>query len=189
MDIKTSIPTNHGDWAAKYAEQWKSDIAKLREKFGSTIESVQTPSDAMTDMPIVWFKKDAIVEVMTFVKKDLGYDFLSDMTATDESPDAPRFHLVLQVKSMSTLCRLRFKARVAENEDVPTLSQVWDGADWQEREIWDMFGIQFRGHPNLRRILMDQRWVGHPLRKDYPLRGYQIFPTPEPVDEDLLNRS
>ena len=69
---------------------------------------------------------------------------------------------------------------------MPTLIPLWQGANWAEREIFDMFGVRFQDHPDLRRILMDLRWEGHPLRKDYPVRGHQIFPTPEPIDTKLL---
>lgn len=83
-------------------------------------------------------------------------------------------------------CRVRVKVKIAENEKFNTLIPLWEGANWAEREIYDMFGIHFEGHPDLRRILMDMRWEGHPLRKDYPLRGYQVFLTPEPLDPELL---
>ena len=88
--------------------------------------------------------------------------------------------------SFETKARIRVKIKIAEDESVPTLIPLWEGANWAEREIFDMFGIHFEGHPDLRRILMDQRWEGHPLRKDYPLRGYQVFLTPEPLDPELL---
>jgi NADH-quinone oxidoreductase subunit C len=83
--------------------------------------------------------------------------------------------------------RIRVKTRVPEGQDVATASGLWKGADWAEREVYDMFGIKFRGHPDLRRILMDERWVGHPLRKDYPLKGYQLFPEPENIHRELLD--
>ncbi|MBY0469903.1 NADH-quinone oxidoreductase subunit C [bacterium] len=141
-----------------------------------------------TDVPIVYVKAEKIVEVLSFVKTDpdFVYDLLSDLTAIDEMPAEPRFEVVYNLFSYSKPCRMRFKVRVSEGQDVPTLTGVWKGANWAEREVFDMFGIKFRGHPDLRRILMDVRWEGHPLRKDYPLRGYQIFPTAMPVDPTLL---
>ena len=102
------------------------------------------------------------------------YGFLSDLTATDEEI-APRFEMVYNLFSTRHKWRIRLKVRVREDEEVPTAIPVWPGANWAEREVWDMYGIRFKGHPDLRRILMDERWEGHPLRKDYPLRGYQIF--------------
>ncbi|NDG84955.1 MAG: NADH-quinone oxidoreductase subunit C, partial [Proteobacteria bacterium] len=116
---------------------------------------------------------------------DLGYSFLTDYTASDEGGD-PRFQLVFHLMSLQTKARVRIKVRVRENETVDTLIPLWEGANWAEREIFDMFGILFAGHPDLRRILMDVRWEGHPLRKDYPLRGYQVFLTPEPLDPELF---
>ncbi len=187
MDIRTPVETNYGGLVTQYADAWKEQIAKMQAKFGAAIEEVRMPVEHPTDMPIIYVKKESVVDVIAFAKTELGYDFLVDLTATDEQPNQMRFEIVYILKSMSTISRIRFKVRLAEGEEVPTLSNVWPGADWQEREVWDMFGVKFSGHPDLRRILMDQRWVGHPLRKDYPLRGYQIFPTPEPVDEKLLN--
>jgi NADH-quinone oxidoreductase subunit C len=185
MDVRTPIPSNGGDWLTKFGESWKSQIEALKAKFAGIIEEVRMPGDYPTDVPIVYLKKDSIVEVLAFAKDELQYDFLADITAVDEEID-PRFEVVYNLYSMSRHYRIRLKVRVREGEEVPTATPVWIGANWAEREIWDMFGIKFTGHPDLRRILMDERWVGHPLRKDYPLKGYQLFTTPMDADESLL---
>jgi NADH-quinone oxidoreductase subunit C len=187
MDIRTPVPTNGGDWLAKFGESWKSQVETLKAKFGDAIEEVRMLPEYPTDVPIVFVKKDAIVEVLRFVKSEPGfeYGFLSDITATDEEGD-PRFEVVYNLFSPNRHWRLRIKVRVAENDEVPTAIPVWKGANWAEREVWDMFGIKFKGHPDLRRILMDNRWEGHPLRKDYPIRGYQVFMEPEKADPSLL---
>lgn len=186
MDVRTPVATNYGNLPTKFAELWKSQVEKLKEKFGPAIERVLMPGADATDLPTIYVQKDRIIEVLGFAKADLGYDFLCDITATDEQPEEFRFEVVYHLKAMTSVARIRFKSRLREGEEIGTLVPVWPGANWAEREVWDMFGIKFSGHPDLRRILMDQRWEGHPLRKDYPLRGYQIFPTPEPVDEKLL---
>lgn len=189
MDIRTPIPTNGGDWLAKFGEGWKAQVDTLKQKFGAKIVEVRMPPDYPTDVPIVYVEKDAIVEILTFVKKESGfeYGFLSDITATDEEVE-PRFEVVYNLFSHSRKWRIRFKVRAREGEEVPTLTGVWTGADWAEREVFDMFGVRFAGHPDLRRILMDERWVGHPLRKDYPLRGYQVFTEPEDIETRLLEK-
>jgi NADH-quinone oxidoreductase subunit C len=121
-----------------------------------------------------------IAEVMQKLRNDdsTKLDFLVDLTAVDRlglvrTDDEPRFEVVYHLRSMTNGHRLRVKAPVAEPEDgsSPTLDSVvalWAGADWYEREVWDMYGIKFRGHPDLRRILMYEEFIGHPLRKDYP---------------------
>ncbi len=187
MDIRTAVPTIYGDEWTRFGETWKSQVQQLRERFHGQIEDVRMPQEQPTDVPIVYVKKSAVIEVLGYLKAEPGfdYDFLADITATDEEVD-PRFEVVYNLYSTVKKCRIRIKVRVAENEDVPTAVGVWAGANWAEREVYDMFGVKFAGHPDLRRILMDYRWVGHPLRKDYPLRGYQIFPTTAPIDTDLL---
>ncbi|MGZ3687257.1 MAG: NADH-quinone oxidoreductase subunit C [Bdellovibrionota bacterium] len=188
MDVRTPIPSNGGYWITQFGEIWKSQIAKLREKFSSAIEEVRMPPDYPTDMPIVFVRADHIVPILKFVRDEPGfeYGFLSDITATDEEVD-PRFEIVYNLFSHSKKSRIRFKVRAREGEPVPTATVVWEAANWLEREIWDMYGVKFTGHPDLRRILMDERWVGHPLRKDYPLRGYQIFAEPEQAHPGLLD--
>lgn len=187
MDVRTQIPTNGGDRLAKFGETWKKQVEGLKLKFGSLIEEVQMPLEYPTDVPIVFVAKDHIVGVLNFLKTEPGYEytFLADLTATDEE-EAPRFRVVYNLFSPHKGWRIRLKLKVPEGEEVPTAIPVWLGANWAEREVWDMFGIKFKGHPDLRRILMDERWVGHPLRKDYPLRGYQIFTSTEPVHKELL---
>lgn len=187
MDIRTPIPTNGGDWIGKFGESWKVQVAALQQKFGSEIEEVRMPGDYPTDVPIVYVKKDFLIPVFNFAKTDPAFDygFLSDMTATDEETH-PRFEVIYNLFSSARHYRIRFKVRVGEGEEVPTAIGVWPAANWAEREVYDMFGIKFTDHPDLRRILMDERYVGYPLRKDYPLRGYQVFTTPEPVHPELL---
>jgi NADH-quinone oxidoreductase subunit C len=187
MDIRHPIPGNGGEWVTKFGEAWKRQVAELQKVFGDSIEQVRMPLDHPTDVPIVYVKRGKIVDVLKYVKESEGfqYGFLADITATDEGAE-PRFEVVYQLFSHALLCRIRLKVRVPEGESVPSVSSVWEGANWAEREIFDMFGIHFSGHPDLRRILMDERWVGHPLRKDYPIRGYQIFTDSQLVDPERL---
>lgn len=189
MDIRTPIPTIYGDSIARFGETWRSQVEKLREKFGSAIEEVRMPVEHPTEVPIVFVARSKLVEVLEFIKGDpeLDYGFLSDITATDEMPADPRFEVVYNLFSISRRNRIRLKVRVREGETVPTAVTVWPAADWAEREVFDMFGVRFEGHPDLRRILMDERWQGHPLRKDYPIRGYQIFIDAQPAHLELLD--
>jgi NADH-quinone oxidoreductase subunit C len=188
MDVRTPIPHNGGDWLQKFGESWKAQVSALKQKFAASVEEVRMPPDYPTDVPIIYVKKESIVEILRFVKgtADFEYDFLADITATDEEIE-PRFEVVYNLFSTTRKQRIRFKVRAADGESVPTATSVWPGANWAEREIFDMFGVKFSGHPDLRRILMDERWEGHPLRKDYPLRGYQIFTSPEEAHPELLN--
>jgi NADH/F420H2 dehydrogenase subunit C len=190
MDIRTPVPTIYGDWLAKFGEAWKSQAEQLRQKLGAAIEEVRMPPEYPTDVPIVYAAKDRVIDVLRFLKTEAGFEyaFLSDLTATDEYETGAekRFEVVYQLSSIARGWRIRVKARVRDGESLPTAVPLWEAANWAEREVWDMFGIRFEGHPDLRRILMDPRWVGHPLRKDYPIRGYQVFPDPIPVEEKLL---
>ena len=102
---------------------------------------------------------------------DARFDFLSDVTATDWPPRVERFDVIYCLYSTAHRHRLRLKVRLAENQAVDSVTAIWPGANWLEREVFDMFGIRFTGHPDLRRILMPEDWQGHPQRKDYPLEG------------------
>ena len=115
-----------------------------------------------------------IVPVCEFLKIARQYRFLSDITAVDWYPSEPRFEVVYHIYSHEHKQRLRLKAKLGgENPEIASVTPVWRAANWYERETFDLFGIQFYGHPNLRRILMPEDWQGHPLRKDYPVTGYR----------------
>jgi NADH-quinone oxidoreductase subunit C len=103
-----------------------------------------------------------------------GYNFFEDMTAVDWFPSAPRFQLSYHILSHSYKERIRLRVMLEEtNPSVASIVPVWPAANFYEREVFDLFGIRFDGHPNLRRIMMPDEWQGHPLRKDYPVEGYR----------------
>jgi NADH-quinone oxidoreductase subunit C len=103
-----------------------------------------------------------------------GYNFFEDLTAVDWLPSAPRFQLSYHILSHAFKERIRLRLLVHESSPaVESITPVWPSADYYEREVFDLFGIRFEGHPNLRRIMMPDDWTGHPLRKDYPVEGYR----------------
>lgn len=121
-------------------------------------------------------QKERIAEVATFLKGDeaLRFDLAPYVTAVDYLGQEPRFELVYNLYSTKLNARIRLRVKVAESDPVvPTVTGVWRGADWFERYCLDMYGIRFTGHPDPRRLFMQEAFVGHPLRKDYPLRGRQ----------------
>ena len=131
---------------------------------------------------VVVVRKEHAYAVLEYLKTDpeLAYTYLVDVTAVDNSQmeselmqfDYARFMVVYQLYSYHGQCRLRVRVPVHENDlSIPSVTALWQGANWLERETYDMFGINFDGHPDLRRILMPDDFDGHPLRKDYPLRG------------------
>jgi NADH/F420H2 dehydrogenase subunit C len=115
-----------------------------------------------------------LVEVCTFLRDDpaCAFEMLVDATGTDFPEEEKRFRVVYHLASLRHVQRLRLRTHVAEGESLPTLTGIWPGINWFEREIFDLLGISFEGHPSLVRILMPDDWVGYPLRKDYPLPGY-----------------
>jgi len=119
-------------------------------------------------------RPERITAVCEFLKVKRGYRFLSDVTAVDWYPTEPRFEVVYHLFCHERQDRLRLKCRVSgEHPEVASVVPVWSAANWCEREVFDLFGIQFTGHPHLRRIMMPDDWQGHPLRKDYPVTGYR----------------
>ena len=153
-------------------------IQKVQEQYPDAILEI---SDARGELTIT-VRKDGIYELMEFLKNDseLTYNFLADVTAVDYSLmedalmkyDYARFVVVYHLLSTEKKERLRVKVPVHEKElSIPSMTSIWKVANWLEREAYDMFGITFENHPDLRRILMPDDYEGHPLRKDYPLRG------------------
>jgi NADH-quinone oxidoreductase subunit C len=120
---------------------------------------------------------------------DSRFDFCSDVTASDWPPRAQRFDVIYSLYSVALRHRLRLKVRASASDSVPTVSAVWPSANWLEREVFDMFGIRFDGHPDLRRILMPDDWQGHPERKDYPLEGPGELLMENPMDWLKLRRA
>jgi NADH-quinone oxidoreductase subunit C len=106
--------------------------------------------------------------------KTAGYTFLEDVTAVDWYPSEPRFQISYSILSMPLKRRVRLTVRLASDDaSLDSITSVWPSANFYEREVFDLFGVHFGGHPNLRRIMMPEDWQGHPLRKDYPVEGYR----------------
>jgi NADH-quinone oxidoreductase subunit C len=118
--------------------------------------------------------KGKLRDVMKFLKEsaEARYDLLVDLTGVDLGGESPRFLVVYLLHSTTFINRLRIKTAVEEGSAIDTVSDIWKAADWFEREVYDMLGIPFTNHPDLRRILMTDDFVGHPLRKDFPLKGH-----------------
>ncbi|HVX66836.1 MAG TPA: NADH-quinone oxidoreductase subunit C [Bryobacteraceae bacterium] len=124
----------------------------------------------------VWLAIDPvrILPVCRFLKERQGFRRLSAVTAVDWFPDEPRFEVVHLLYSIERNFRLRLSCRLhGENPEIDSVTSLWPGANWYEREVFDLFGVVFRGHPDLRRIMMPEDWQGHPLRKDYPVAGFK----------------
>jgi len=147
-------------------------LTRLKENFSSSIFEIG--SYVGDDFAVV--HRDKLVEIARFLRDDseLQYNFLIDLTAVDYPKRAPRFEVVYHFFSLPFKHRVRLKVPVEERSpEVPSLVPLWEGANWFEREVWDMFGIRFQGHPDLRRILLYEGFQGHPLRKDYPITRRQ----------------
>ena len=143
-------------------------LEKLKEKFLDDVYETQEFSGEL----VAVVNKEIIRDVMKFLKTDPALDFnlLMDLTAVDylRQERTPRFDVVYHLYSLAKNHRIRIKAGVDDQKPaIDSLTAIWPIADWFEREVWDMFGIKFKGHPNLKRILMYEEFEGHPLRKDY----------------------
>jgi NADH-quinone oxidoreductase subunit C len=148
--------------ARELAQQFKTHFGEL----------ISEPHEFREEITIVVANAERIAEVCVFAKKVLAFDFLTDITSIDNYGDDPRWTLVYHLYGYGHRCHLRLKTTVSEElSELPTVTTVWRTADWHEREIYDMMGIRFRGHPDLRRILMWEGYPYFPLRKDFPLAG------------------
>ena len=149
-----------------------ADASLIRTKFADTIEEI---IEAIGEVTII-AKREGLVELMTYLRDEpsLHFNYLSDIGGVDLGEFAsPRFAVAYQLYSLDHNHRLRVKVFLEEDDaTVPTMWNIWKASNWLEREIFDMFGVNFEGHPDLRRILMPADYEGYPLRKDFPIKGY-----------------
>ena len=171
-------------WTEREAEVQAEGLVlqRLREKFGQALLEVKAWRNETT---VVLAPQD-LVRVCRFLRDepDLAFDFLSDVTGVDRMmlpESSPRFEVVYHVYSLQYRRRLRLKVRVGNGQAVPTVTDLWPTANWHEREVYDLFGVPFEGHPDLRRILTPDDWEGHPLRKDYPVEASPKWWEEEPA--------
>jgi NADH-quinone oxidoreductase subunit C len=138
------------------------------------LPGVITGGHAEHGEPTLFIAPSRIVEVCRFLKDEQRFIRLSAITAVDWLPADPRFEVVYLLHSLDRNERLRLKCWLSEADcEIDSVTGVWRAANWYEREVFDLFGVVFRNHPELRRILMPTDWEGHPLRKDYPVHGYK----------------
>jgi NADH-quinone oxidoreductase subunit C len=145
-------------------------LAPLLERNTSAVQGAKFDREEMT----IVIARGFLREACSLLKLDLGFTFLADLTAVDWYPSEPRFEVVYHLLSMKSKERLRLKVKLAgDDANVESVTGIWPAANFFEREVYDLFGVRFAGHPNLRRIMMPEDWEGHPLRKDYPVEGYR----------------
>jgi NADH-quinone oxidoreductase subunit C len=147
-------------------------LKRLQEYDPEAVEDVRTFRGELT----LYLRPAHLLRACEFLRDEAGlkFSFLADLTAVDLYPQEPRFEVVYHLLSFETAARLRLKIRVSgENPRLPTAVPVWPSANAFEREVFDLFGIVFEGHPFLERLLLPEDWEGHPLRKDYPTEGYR----------------
>jgi NADH-quinone oxidoreductase subunit C len=139
---------------------------------------------ASVDFATVYVPADRLVETCLVLRDatSLRFNVLVEVTAADYFPRDPRFEVVYHLLSIPNRLRLRVKVRASTDAPIPTVQGVWPSAGWLEREVWDMFGVVFDGHPDLRRLLMPDDWEGHPQRKDYPVQIRKATQTYEPLE-------
>jgi NADH-quinone oxidoreductase subunit C len=158
-----------------------TDLEKLKEHPALAALLTWNPSSVRQarferDELTAWIDRSLVREACALLKENPScpMNFLADVTAVDWYPAEPRFELVYHLLSIPNKERLRLKVKVDSSSPVvESVTSVWPGANFFEREVFDLFGIRFQGHPYLRRILMPEDWEGHPLRKDYPVEGYR----------------
>ncbi len=144
-----------------------NDVIELRTTFAKQVVG----SVEFRDEQTVMVELGSLHEVLAHCRHALGYEMLLDVSSVDHFGEHPRFEMVYEICTVDDAKRLRVKAKVGEDEQVASVTDLWAGADWHEREVWDMMGIGFTNHPNLKRILMWEGYPFFPLRKDFPLAG------------------
>lgn len=145
-------------------------VAALLEWNSAAVQSAKFDRDELS----IYVDRAYIRDACTRLKSTAGFNFFSDLTCVDWHPAEPRFEVIYHLLSHSRKERVRLKVRLmGDDAGLETITSVWPAADFFEREVYDLFGVRFLGHPNLRRIMMPEDWDGHPLRKDYPVEGYR----------------
>jgi NADH-quinone oxidoreductase subunit C len=150
----------------------RPELARLLAWRGDAIEGAKFDRGELS----IYVARSAIREACAILRddRDLKFNFLSDLTCVDWYPSEPRFEVVYHLFSIPKKLRVRLKVKLgADDPSVESVTSVWATANFFEREVFDLFGIRFEGHPHLRRIMMPENWEGHPLRKDYPVEGYR----------------
>ena len=162
--------SEHYDKAAVLAEHGSNPaIAAIQAELPDALLDAKFDRQELT----LKIARDHILEVAGLVQK-AGYNFLEDVTCIDLYPTEPRFQVTYHILSHSLKERVRLVVRLASDDAaIDSIVSIWPSANFYEREIFDLFGVHFGGHPNLRRIMMPEDWEGHPLRKDYPVEGYR----------------
>ena len=146
------------------SQPWEDDLAqRLRDRFADALAE----ASQYAGQPFIIVRADAVVNVLEHLHDAEAFDYLVDLTAVDYPGRPERFELIYTLFSYAHNFRLRVKARLADGASALSVTSVYPAANWLEREAFDMFGIRFDGHPNLRRILLPDEWQGHPLRKEY----------------------
>lgn len=150
----------------------KSEILALLAWNPDAMEGAKFDRNELT----IWIKRDFIVPAAQYLRDhaELKLNYLSDITCVDWYPSEPRFEIVYHLLSIPRKSRLRLKVKLASDDTrVQSMISIWPSCNFFEREVFDLFGIQFEGHPYLKRIMLPDDWKGHPLRKDYPVEGYR----------------
>jgi NADH-quinone oxidoreductase subunit C len=150
----------------------RQEVAALLAMNASSVTGAKFDRNELT----IWVDRIALRDACTALKNapQLQYNALADLTCVDWHPRQPRFEVVYQLFSTTNKKYLRLKVRLpGEDANIDSLTPLWPGANFFEREVFDLFGVRFDEHPNLARIMMPENWEGHPLRKDYPVEGYR----------------
>jgi NADH-quinone oxidoreductase subunit C len=148
------------------------EVARLLEWNTAAVAGAKYDRNELT----IWIDRQHILDAMTFLRDDsqLRFNLLSDVTCVDWYPSEPRFEVVYELRSIPRNKRVRVKVKLnSDDARIQSVINVWPSSNFFEREVFDLFGIYFEGHPYLRRIMMPEDWEGHPMRKDYPVEGYR----------------
>jgi NADH-quinone oxidoreductase subunit C len=150
----------------------RPEVVRLLAWNASAVEGAKFDRNELS----IYIERTCLREACTTLKNDpeLNYDALADLTCVDRMPNDPRFEVIYHLFSTVSKKRIRLKVRLSGSDArLDSLIPIWPGANFFEREVFDLFGVRFQEHPNLKRILMPDNWEGHPLRKDYPVEGYR----------------